>query len=141
MQIACPGCAAEYEVPTARLKPGQSVRCARCNMVWKPAQQAAPAVPENPPAPPPVEPETAAPALPAADAMQRLAASASPPPRRHRLGLVAAWLASVLVLAGAGVSTVIWREAVIRIWPPSGRILALLDHLPEPPVHMPGYEP
>jgi hypothetical protein len=53
---------------------------------------------------------------------------------------VAAWLASVLVLAGAGVSTVIWREAVIRTWPPSGRILAVLDHLPEPPAHLPGYK-
>jgi predicted Zn finger-like uncharacterized protein len=136
MQIACPTCAAVYEVPASRLKPGRHVRCARCNAVWKPDPVAEPpSLPETPA--PPVAPEPVEPALPQADAMQRLAAM--PPPRSPRYaGLMVAWLASVLVLAGAGAGIVIWRDAVVRIWPPSGRILAFLEPLPQQPAPKPG---
>src|SRR5690348_5039749 len=98
MQIACPTCAAVYEVPAASLKPGRYVRCARCNAVWKPEPTARPAPLPEMPAPPRPEPE---PPVPMTDAMQRLAAMPPPEPGR-RIGLMAAWMASILVLAGAG---------------------------------------
>ena len=34
MRIACPKCAAEYEVPASRLTPRKTVRCARCGGEW-----------------------------------------------------------------------------------------------------------
>src|SRR5690242_348197 len=99
MQIACPGCAATYEVPASRLTPGRLVRCASCNQVWKPdpmaelqplpAEMPAPAAPEL----------QAQPATTFADAMQRLAAAPAVP-RQRRIGLTVAWVASILVLAG-----------------------------------------
>jgi predicted Zn finger-like uncharacterized protein len=134
MQIACPTCAAVYEVPAARLSPGRYVRCARCNAVWKPEPMARPVPPPPPEMPAPLKPE---PAPPPADAMQRLAAMPPPEPPR-RAGLVAAWLASILVLAGAGAGIVIWRDAIMRIWPSSGRILVFLEPLPQQPAQMPG---
>ena len=34
MRIACPKCAAEYEVPPAMIGGGKNVRCARCRTTW-----------------------------------------------------------------------------------------------------------
>jgi predicted Zn finger-like uncharacterized protein len=133
MQIACPGCAATYEVPASRLTPGRSVRCASCNRVWKPELLAKP-----PPPPVEAEPEPQLQSgTTSADAMQRLAASPAVPARRP-IGLAVAWVASLLLLAGAGAGVVLWRETIIRAWPPSGRILALLGPLPAQPAQMPG---
>ncbi|MFL5255234.1 MAG: zinc-ribbon domain-containing protein [Rhodopila sp.] len=136
MQIACPGCSAEYEVPASRLTPGRSVRCARCNQTWKP--EVVPAPLPRPEMPPPLAPELEpGPAAAFADAMQRLAASPAVPARR-RVGLAVAWVASILVLAGAGAGIVLWREPIMRVWPPSGRILAWLAPLPQLTVQFPG---
>ncbi len=40
LTIACPSCAAAYQVPDAML--GKSVRCTRCNNVFNAEQSAAP---------------------------------------------------------------------------------------------------
>jgi predicted Zn finger-like uncharacterized protein len=72
MQIACPSCAAEYEVPAARMKPGRKARCSRCGTEWT-----LPAAAEPEPAP---EPEVAVRVhspSPAISAMDRLAAAPS----------------------------------------------------------------
>ena len=65
--------------------------------------------------------EPAAP-LPPITAMDRLArarsATASP-----RAGLIGAWVLTVVVLVGAVAATIVWRDAVVRVWPPSSRIL------------------
>jgi predicted Zn finger-like uncharacterized protein len=141
MQIACPGCAATYEVPASRLKPGQAVRCARCNQTWKPEPVAEAPPPPEPPAPAAPEPEPEPqPTSPFADAMQRLAASPAVPARR-RAGLAVAWVASILLLILAGIGAVLWREPIMRIWPPSGRILAWLGPLPQQSDQMPGNTP
>lgn len=60
MRIACPNCAAAYEVPDRLLASGpRALRCARCGQTWTPSEsvppQAAPA-PEDRPAPPPPSP-------------------------------------------------------------------------------------
>ncbi len=49
MRIACPSCAAAYDVPEALLAGRKSVRCARCSNDWRPeALPVHPAEPEMP---------------------------------------------------------------------------------------------
>jgi predicted Zn finger-like uncharacterized protein len=122
MQIACPSCSAEYEVPAARMKPGRKARCSRCGTEW--------------PLPAPAEPEPEAPPASAAiTATDRPGPAASRPP--WTASLAAAWLLTFLILAGGATSTIVWRAGVIRAWPPSSRILLLFGHLPEKPADMP----
>ncbi|MDR3531297.1 MAG: zinc-ribbon domain-containing protein [Rhodopila sp.] len=135
MRIACPSCAAEYEVPASRLTPRRMVRCARCGEKWMAVREA-----EVVPAPEPAPPanETAQPKVPppALTAMDRLAAS--PPPAPSRAGLLAAWVLTIFVLVGAMAATVAWRDDVIRIWPASSRILEPIDHQKQKPAQTSG---
>nr|WP_294512607.1 zinc-ribbon domain-containing protein [uncultured Rhodopila sp.] len=133
MQIACPSCAATYELPAARLKPGRSVRCSACGAEWKPEPEPEPQ--PDPAAPPPAEPA----AQPMLTALERLAARAPEPTRSP--ALLAAWLLTVLLLGGGGVSAVVWRVDVMRLWPPSSRILAVFDRMPEKPAVISGKTP
>jgi predicted Zn finger-like uncharacterized protein len=133
MQIACPSCAAAYDVPDARLKPGRSVRCSACGAEWKPAPEDDATPPPEVATPPPAGPEAepAAPPTPLLTAMERLAAEPSRPPRSP--ALLAAWLLTFLLLGGGGISAVVWRADIMRTWSPSSRILALFGGLPEKP--------
>jgi predicted Zn finger-like uncharacterized protein len=122
MRIACPSCAAEYEVPASRLKPGKLVRCARCGSKWLPDPGSV--APQGDPAlhiPSDTELDAAR-SLPGVTAMDRLAASSAA--ARDRKRLIAAWALTFVVLAGAVAAVVGWRDGVVRAWPPSGRILA-----------------
>jgi len=121
MRIACPGCAAEYEVPSASLHPRRKVRCTRCRAEWVPVQEAQTSPPSEPDRPP----ETAV-ALPHQTAMDQLAAA--PPPRRSG-ALPAAWVLTVLILAGSAAAVVIWRGQVTRAWPASAWILGKADRV------------
>jgi predicted Zn finger-like uncharacterized protein len=138
MRIACPSCAAAYDVPDSLVPAGRGVRCARCGSDWTPVQATAPAPDLPPPASeasplPSSVPETAeargvsaaaaepepAPRL---SAMDRLAAHPAWP--RSRLRLRLAWAASLLLLALAGWSGYAWRFQIIEVWPPSARMYA-----------------
>jgi hypothetical protein len=62
--------------------------------------------------------------LPAITALDRLSAPPLPaPPARGGFGLAVAWVLSVAVLAGAVAATIVLREEIVRVWPPSARIL------------------
>lgn len=122
MRIACPSCAAEYEVPQSRLTRRKLVRCARCHAEWVPAHTAADVVP--PPEPAPSDPQAAP--WPPMTAMERLAAS--PPRAQSPAILLGAWVLTFVLLTGTLAATVIWREAVMRAWPPSTLILAPFGH-------------
>lgn len=115
MRIECPSCGAEYDVPAARVGSRRLVRCSRCSVEWTAEPEVA-AEPE--PAGDPAE-EAFAPA-PVIDTADRPAPPLRPPPRR---GLVAAWVASFLVLAGAAAAAAVWRTDVVAFWPPSSRLL------------------
>jgi predicted Zn finger-like uncharacterized protein len=154
MRIACPSCGATYEVPASRLKPGKMVRCARCGSDWLPEAEAAaappqprtapfdptgpsdPTAPVDPTALPGGESEHFADGLPEITAMDRLAASPALLP--SRAGLIAAWVLTVAVLAGAAAAVFGWRDTVVRAWPPSGRILATIGHTTAPAVQSAG---
>jgi|SRR5271165_304809 len=136
MHIACPSCAAEYEVPATRMKSGRAVRCARCGAQWKPVVDVDPAPPPEPPGPPAAEPRPVTPPPPpvtppppAVTATDRMETSPTRSPRPA--GLLAAWLLTFLLLAGMGVAAVVWRAGIMRAWPPSSHILARFDRLPE----------
>jgi predicted Zn finger-like uncharacterized protein len=127
MRIACPSCAAEYEVPASRLTPGRKVRCTRCGEQWAAIQEAEeappPAIdPDLDPDPTAGEVRTAAAApAPTVTAMDRLAAPAPPPPRS--IALVVAWVATFVVLGAVMVAAVVWRGSIVRAWPSSAWIL------------------
>jgi predicted Zn finger-like uncharacterized protein len=125
MQIACPSCAAAYEVPESRLTRRKLVRCVRCRTEWLPVIPTGDVVP--PPEPfeprPPLSPAGSWPPI---TAMDRLAAV--PPPRRSPAALLGAWALTAVVLTGSLVATLIWRDAVMRAWPESALILAPFGH-------------
>ena len=128
MRIACPSCAAEYEVPASRMTPRRMVRCERCGNEWVAVQE----VEASPGATEPVdvgadqvapEANVASPPPPAANvaAMNRLAPSR--PSRERDVGLLAAWIASIVLLVAAATAVLVWRSDVVRAWPASARLL------------------
>ncbi|HYZ23123.1 MAG TPA: zinc-ribbon domain-containing protein [Rhodopila sp.] len=130
MRIICPNCAAQYEVPTQRLPRDRKVRCARCNALWRvstePTPVAAASVAAASIAPMPAAPDLRWPEprpAPAADTAQVTAATPPPPNWGPKLG----WAVSIMVLVILCAAVFHWRAEVIRLWPPSGRILALAN--------------
>ena len=124
MRIACPKCAAEYEVPASDCRRARrfAALVAAVNgrrlrrpkdyperwppRSWKRSQTATPEAEEP---------------LPRMTAMDRLAATGLRPTRSTRL--VAAWILTLVILMAAAAATIVWREPVVRAWPPSGRVL------------------
>lgn len=148
MRIACPSCAAEYDVPDAALAVGpRMLRCARCSHQF----QAALPVPESPPATDfpgtgPRGPETAAQdqAEAVADSFADSGAPDRPPPARgptqsmpidpplprlrdapttppDRLAL-AGWLLTVAVLGVGVYAGFAFRAEIMDAWPASARL-------------------
>jgi predicted Zn finger-like uncharacterized protein len=148
MRVACPSCAAAYEVPDALLTPDRIVRCARCGENWKPMAPAAGQRDDrHEPAGPPAtiqsapvrasstaatsfsndgsEAMTAPPSRGArpVSAMERLAALA---PHRHDPGiaLTAAWAASIVLLILVLAAALVWRDEIAHVMPAAGRLYA-----------------
>lgn len=123
MHLACPSCAASYQVPDALIGAGRQMRCVRCGEDWfaVPPGMAREAM------------EAVAPPIIAAPPPPAPAASAEParPPiaarPRPSLTLPLAWLASAAVWAGAGYALWAMRERLTALWPPIARLYALLD--------------
>lgn len=81
MRIACPSCAAEYEVPEAALAGGpRLLRCARCGHGFEAALPAPPPPPPAP-APPPPEPDPPPEPEPPPDPSPEPAPEPAPPPK------------------------------------------------------------
>ncbi len=141
MRIVCPACEAEYDVPEAIGGAGRKVRCARCQTVW--LASAAPPEPEPEPAPaPPIAPppELEPPRPPAlfadpprvrsdwgrADRAQVDDDGAPADTERPAAPWIAAWVLSLVLLGVAGWAGYHWRDDVIRLWPASERLYAVL---------------
>lgn len=134
MRIACPSCAAEYEVPDRLLAgPARRLRCARCAAEFAlPDTGAAPPPPpvQDPP-PAPAPPEAApSPAPPPADPPPTprvpLATAHDAPEAGGATALRRAWAASVLLVLGATASLLLFRGTVMEAWPPATRLFATL---------------
>jgi predicted Zn finger-like uncharacterized protein len=122
MRIACPGCAAEYEVPSLNLKPNRKVRCAQCDAQWVPVGDAAATPPDEAPDTAVQQPMPAA----GETAMDRLAATT---PRQPSGALRAAWALTVLVLVGSAAAAFTWRSHVTQVWPASAWVLGMVDRV------------
>jgi predicted Zn finger-like uncharacterized protein len=137
MRIVCPACEAEYEVPEAIGGAGRKVRCARCQTVWvASAVMPAPAPPEPVPAPPAerVPPPLVADPPPRARSewgrvdypLTYDEAPAAEAGLRRLAPWIGAWVVSLVVLGVAGWAGYHWRADVIRLWPASERLYAVL---------------
>lgn len=136
MRIICPVCSAAYEVRDELLVPGRTLRCSRCSEQWT-------VVPPDPEAEQETEPEAEPfhaaedhqpPAAPRLTAMDRLASHPAPLPARNT-PLRVAWLASVLLLVAVLVGMVVWRDTIMRAWPPSARLYSAMGFTPAPQPH------
>jgi predicted Zn finger-like uncharacterized protein len=125
MQIVCPNCTAAYEVPMTLLKPGQTVRCARCAHEWVPS-----------PAGPEVVTVAAALTTPATAAASDWDSEGIPPvpwppptrasAMRSNVALRIAWAASIVAVLVLGWGAYAWRAAIMEAWPASIRLYAAL---------------
>ena len=129
MQIACPACAATYQVPEAMIGDGRQMRCVRCGENWfasplqaGPAETPPPAtlaVTQSPPTAKPPEwveaPHTTATPEPAT-------VLARPSPT---LLLPLAWVVSAVVWLGGVYALWAMREPLSELWPPIARLYAL----------------
>ncbi len=154
MRVACPECAAEYDLPpalAARLAEGRSVRCARCGTSWAPGaaqgeaqgeaggedqgeargeagaeEQAA----QAPPFPPPNAFEAGEPPPRPSAAPPVTPDPAVPAPDAEAAGgsraVGLAWGASLLLLAMAAVAAWHWRVDLVEAWPPAARAFMAL---------------
>jgi hypothetical protein len=71
--------------------------------------------------------------------MDRLTAAASRP--RPAAALIAAWIMTFIALAAAVGAVIAWREPIIRIWPPSSRILGQVKSITPAPARDTGKTP
>lgn len=142
MRTACPACAATYEVPDRLIGPaGRQLRCAKCGHAWlvQAAGTAGPAAVADPiaapplPAPPEAQPTRDLPMPPPMAGLRRSAQLIDPPlpqlddaPRRPDFLLLAAWVASVLLVVLAGVGLWLFRADLVAAWPPMARLYLAL---------------
>jgi predicted Zn finger-like uncharacterized protein len=136
MRIACPSCAATYDVPDRLLAgPARTLRCSRCGADF-PLPKTEAEAPEPPPPEPPSLAERVTPA-PAAEAPVPLEARPEPlaPPRRAvatldetppPTALRRAWAASIAVVVAAVIALLVFHAKVMEVWPASTRLFAAL---------------
>ena len=131
MRVDCPACAASYDIPDRLLVSGRKARCARCGHDWvpvtePPADALALAADPEPPEPEALPQDGPAPQMvmpPAVTAMDRLKMTAPPPPNPLHLRL--GWVASISAMAALVACVLVWRDPIMRAWPPSTRLLGL----------------
>ncbi len=136
MRIVCTSCAAAYEVPNARMFPGQPVRCARCGTNWTPVAEPQPAPKPFGPLLPPIDAGSSATPMPApASSETRMFPSPGPfaptfdRPSSSLAGgpaVLAGWVVSVAIVIGLCWAAVSWRSDIMRAWPPSERLYGTL---------------
>ncbi len=126
MQIVCPACQAQYDVPDARLAPGKRVKCARCGGSWtpidalpEPEAEPEPAFEDAPePEPEPARAETVFSAVPLITPEARDATASD------RLLLVG-WIATAFVVVAVLIAAGTLRMQIEQAWPPSQRLYDL----------------
>lgn len=149
MQIACPVCSANYEVPDQMLGPGRKVRCAKCGHQWVPG----PAPVRNAASPPRPTPAPSPGSPPRANFRERLSelprVSTQPQPlvmepvdrlrstvaeepayqvteRRSSPAVWIGWVASVIVWGLVIWAAYAYRAEIMAAWPPSQRLYVAL---------------
>lgn len=128
MRIVCPSCTAAYEVPEARLLPGQSVRCARCGTNWTPVAGPQPAAAPQPLAAPPLPQPLPTPSGAQIFSASNPFAGTERPGARFASGpaVLAGWVVSIAAVVGLCWAAVTWRYDIMHAWPPSERLYSTL---------------
>lgn len=129
MRIACPSCAAAYDVPD-RLLAGtaRALRCSRCGAGFAlPAAAPVVAVPPAVPVPSAEPPLAEAPPpprdAPAPAPRERAPVAAGP---GNQAALLRAWVVSLVLVAGAILGLLLFRSQVMAAWPPATRLFVVL---------------
>lgn len=127
MRVSCPACRTEYDVPAEAR--GRKLRCANCGHQFRAGgDPPRPPPPERPrPAPPPPEAQT--PAAPRAEQAPRRAEALAAAPASSGGSAIAprlGWVASIAVLALAGIALHLFRAEIVEAWPPMLRLYAAL---------------
>lgn len=136
MIVTCSVCRIRYLVDPRALGPsGRMVRCAQCSNTWHQAPPPDGAVPADVlPPPPPIEspppgPAPASLAPPPLEAPERIEERIQLPavPRRpRRIGAAIGWIVLLLIVAGVLGGGYFGHDQVVRMWPASARLYALL---------------
>jgi predicted Zn finger-like uncharacterized protein len=121
MRIECPSCQTEYDVPDHKIT-GRKVRCTHCGAEWVPFGNAVPepiAAPPPPPLPPPPAPflTVTGPALAARPSIE-----AVPQIEPRPTALIAAWVATIVLVLAVIMVAIIRRGAIMNAWPASERL-------------------
>lgn len=133
MRIACPSCAAAYDVADSLLPVGRTVQCARCSKAWVPVE--APRVDEPEQVPPEPAPKRKPEAERAAEtdldsprltAVDRFAQREPPPRLSGGAARRVFWAMSIVVVLGLLWGAYTWRADVMAYWPESVRVYSLL---------------
>ena len=133
MRIACPYCAAAYDVADSLLPAGRIVQCARCSQAWVPVEAALVDEPEPERFPSALAAEQKPQPAPAAEAgslrltpVDRLAQRAPLPRSSGGAAQGVFWAVSIAVVLGVLWGAYAWRDDVMAHWPQSIRAYSLL---------------
>jgi len=138
MRIACPSCAAAYDVADSLLPAGRIVQCARCSKAWVPVEaphvdapepERFPSEPRAELRPEPQQPEPASETeaeSPRLTAVDRFAQRAPLPRSSGGAALRVFWAVSIVVVLGLLWGAYTWRGDVMAYWPQSVRAYSLL---------------
>lgn len=114
MIVTCPECSTGYHVEPAALGGGRMVRCTKCAHTWMMV--------------PPDASDDVAAALSAArePALSAMAPAAAAGARATGRGLAwVLWVVLVVAVAGLIGGGVVWRDDVVRLWPPAQAVYRL----------------
>ena len=136
MILTCTSCDTRFSVDPRSLAPnGRTVRCGNCGHVWDEGPPRDPAGTTTEP-PPALGGGSSVPSAVGAGEKGEAVAPVRPAPasrtqeRRRRRGAAAAWLGLAASLAVAVVGAVIYRDAVMGLWPPSADLYRLAGLAP-----------
>ena len=135
MIVTCSVCRIRYLVDPRALGPsGRMVRCAQCSNTWfqSPPPEEVPADVASPP-PPPIEsrppgpaPASVVPPLEGPERPEERIQLPAVPRRPRRIGVAIGWILLVLIVAGVVGGGYFGHDQVVRMWPASARLYALL---------------
>lgn len=131
MIITCPSCSTRYKLDPAQFGPeGRRVRCTNCSHVW--TQMPADDLPKPVSLEPAQNEEAPRMSGPSPAMRARLEASRQMAEASRKRGR-AGWIVLIVIVAAVLAAGALARDAVVRAWPPAGRLYAAIGLTPDRP--------